>query len=795
MTKVGGSNPFSTLASMVGFSKSSSSSSSSKVAELKSKFEALGTLTKASPRPANGTQDTNRLSDRLFRGHYTVPAVTASRVGGHLQQVNDNNSSSAANVAKRAAAHSSFVSANPGLQGASGSSSGGSGGTIADQVRSRGITARNFSDSNTNIIGSGSSSGSILDQVRSQGITARGLSTPSNNASGNASGANNVNDGASSRDYGANVRNARERFEAGPVGDQGESPGVKDAKEATKGVSVSSLRGIFEGKGGEDSNQVGRSSGRASGLGGAQVTGETQGTSGSEGLDGRGGVSGTDGREGTGGVRGTADGITSPGGREAQETIKNAGVSVKDLIGRFSGAQGTSGASGAEGAAGAAGMSDSGGGDVVDGLRRDGGDTVDGFGVNQGSGPIPSSADFVDGPIGGTQGSSGVGGASGTGGAEPLPTDGTDQQIAEVVVRNAENGHFDGIDFSTQPGGVESNTGSIPGTDLIVQRDITPEEQGVYNTLSDMGSWMDSPSASPTNAPESLTDDRTVLTTLLNNKENLQDTVPFPLAMGGDTVVTKTLDSEIDTSKIKIPLEIVFGSGSMYGSGIGGGGSTISSSMSDDGSSSIGSTTRKNRAGEIISRIAMNQSPGAGIGGQTVVGGLGTGSSSVNISGGRGGIVYGPMPNVNVVAGDGLNRLQLGSGINPLALLQERMVNFSSAQLEHLHGQLTGMMAMMQAMPGVAFEGASVQMTLPEPGDTQTMPSIRLSGFGEPRLQENIGQPGQPPTQEAFDALRNAPINGVSELMSQVQEMITVRSEGSISLSRSSSLSDLSSEI
>ena len=458
-------------------------------------------------------------------------------------------------------------------------------------------------------------------------------------------------------------------------------------------------------------------------------------------------------------------------------------------------------------------MPGAGGGDVVDGLGRSGGDVVDGFGRNQGSGPIPSSADFVDGPIGGTQGAGGAAGAAGTSGAagaggaagaqgaggagaaEPLPTNGTDQQIAEVVVRNAENGHFDGIEFSTQPGGVESNTGSIPGTDLIVQRNVTPGEQGVYNNLSDMGSWMDSPGASPTNAPESLTDDRSVLTTLLNNKEGLQDTVPFPLAVGEGTVVTKSLEPDIDTSKIKIPLEIVFGSGSMYGSGIGGGGSTISSSVSDDGSSSIGSTTRKNRAGEIISRIAMNQPPSVGRGGQTVVGGLGSGSSNINISGGRGGIVYGPMPNVNVVAGDGLNRLQLGSGLNPLALLQERMVNFSTAQLEHLHGQLTGMMAMMEAMPGVAFEGASVQMTLPEPGDTQTMPSIRLSGFGEPRLRENVGQPGQPPTQEAFDALRNGPLNGVSELMSQVQEMIVAKSEGSISLSRSSSLSDLTSEV
>ncbi|MBZ3893148.1 hypothetical protein K9U34_06015, partial [Lawsonia intracellularis] len=337
MTKVGGSNPFSTLASMVGFSKSSSSSSSSKVAELKSKFEALGTLTKASPRPANGTQDTNRLSDRLFRGHYTVPANTASRVGGHLQRVDDNkSSSSAANVAKRAAAHSSFASSNPGLQGASGSSSGGTGGSITDQVKSRGITARNFSDSNNNSIGSGSSSGSILDQVRSQGITARGSSI----SSGNASGTSNVNDGTSSRDYGANVRNTRERFEAGPGGAQGESPGVKDAKEATKGVSVSNLRGIFEGRGGADNNQVGRSSGGvsgASGSGGAQGTGGTsglggaQGTLGSGGLDG-GGVSGaaggTSGASGAGGARGTADGITSPGAREAQETIKNAGVSV-----------------------------------------------------------------------------------------------------------------------------------------------------------------------------------------------------------------------------------------------------------------------------------------------------------------------------------------------------------------------------------------------------------------------------------------------------------------------------------
>lgn len=291
------------------------------------------------------------------------------------------------------------------------------------------------------------------------------------------------------------------------------------------------------------------------------------------------------------------------------------------------------------------------------------------------------------------------------------------------------------IKFPDQLGG-HGDVGFLQGTNVVFKQNLTAQEAKTYKLLNELKNWLQDPQPSSINIPESLKGiSRSEMQQLLDNKDLLLSSLPFPLAMA---------ESE---GSVAVAIKNV----NMYQSEEG-----VFNKVSSKGVIDV-KLGRKTMSLAELKAHYPDKTKGISFFRKVVTNGVLPMLRGTNSRG------YEVIPQAT-----GMKRLFMAKQASD-NLMQNLSARLTAQQAANLSKQVTDLTKAMRILP-ITFVGSSMLIALPDASNTNSMPQVGLVDFGHPVFSTEVTVEG-PITEQVYGELKDNYMEAIGKLQSQIEEI------------------------
>lgn len=291
------------------------------------------------------------------------------------------------------------------------------------------------------------------------------------------------------------------------------------------------------------------------------------------------------------------------------------------------------------------------------------------------------------------------------------------------------------IKFPDQLGG-HGDVGFLQGTNIVFKQNLTAQEAKTYKLLSELKSWLQDPQPSSINIPESLKGiSRSEMKQLLDNKDLLLSSLPFPIAMAESEGAAAVAIKNVNMYQSE--------EGSFY-------------KVSSKGVIDV-KLGRKTMSLAELKAHYPGKTKGISFLRKIVTNGVLPMLRGTNSRG------YEVIPQAT-----GMKRLFMAKQASD-NLIQNLSARLTAQQAANLSKQVTDLTRAMRILP-ITFVGSSMLIALPDASSTNTIPQVGLVDFGHPVFSTEVTVEG-PITEKVYGELKDNYMEAISKLQSQIEKI------------------------